>query len=166
VPAKAEGIHPLTARAPRTAALLALLAALAACAVRTEPPPRAALRRQVAALALGLAGLPYAYGGGDIDGFDCSGLVHYVYGCFGIRLPRSAREQSRLRRAVRLRQAAPGDILAFRLKRSWHTAIFVGAGRFVHAPSSGGWVRLETLNDYWLPRLEAVIAVLPRADGG
>ncbi len=164
--AQATGIHPLFPRAPRTAALLALLAALAVCAVRTEPPLRAALRRQVVGLALSLAGLPYAYGGGDIDGFDCSGLVHYVYGCFGIRLPRSAREQARLKGAVRLRQAGPGDILAFRLKRSWHTAIYLGDGRFVHAPSSGGWVRLETLNDYWLPRLEAVVAVLPRADNG
>ncbi len=149
-------------RLARPLAALALLAA-ASCAVRTEPPGRPALRGRVALLAASLAGLPYVYGGGDIDGFDCSGLVAYVYDCFGIRLPRSAREQSRLGRAVRLHQAQPGDILAFRLKKSWHTAIFLGQGSFVHAPSSGGWVRVEILNDYWLPRLKAVIAVLPDA---
>ncbi len=148
-------------RSFRPLALLALLAA-AACAVRTEPPRRPALRGQIVALAANLVGLPYAFGGADIDGFDCSGLVHYVYGCFGVRLPRSAREQSRLGGKVRLRQAQPGDILVFRLNRAWHSALFLGGGRFVHAPSSGGWVRLETLNEYWLPRLKTAIAVLPR----
>jgi cell wall-associated NlpC family hydrolase len=119
------------------------------------------VRRQVVDLAVSLAGVPYAFGGSDIDGFDCSGLVFYVFDCFGIRLPRSAREQAGLPGAVRLKRAAGGDILVFRLDRAWHSAIYLGAGRFVHAPSAGGWVRLEMLNDYWLSRLKTVIAVLP-----
>ncbi len=142
-------------------ALAVLLAVFWACAVRPKPPVRSVLRRQVAALAVSLAGLPYAYGGSDIDGFDCSGLVHYVYDCFGIRLPRSAREQSKLPGDVRLQRAAAGDILVFRLKKAWHSAIYLGDGRFVHAPSAQGWVRVETLNDYWLPRLKTAIVVLP-----
>jgi cell wall-associated NlpC family hydrolase len=140
---------------------LFLLLASSSCAVRSAPPARHVLRRQVVDLAASLAGVPYVYGGSDIDGFDCSGLVYYVYDCFGIRLPRSAREQADLPRAVRLKRAAPGDILVFRLKKAWHSAIYLGDGRFVHAPNAAGWVRLELLNDYWLSRLKTVIAVLP-----
>jgi len=141
-------------------ALAVIVALLWACATSSKPPVRSVLRRQVTALAASLAGLPYVYGGSDIDGFDCSGLVFYVYDCFGIRLPRSAREQSKLPGAVRLKRAAAGDILVFRLKKAWHSAIYLGDGRFVHAPSARGWVRVETLNDYWLPRLKTAVAVL------
>jgi hypothetical protein len=147
------------AKGPRALALCLLLAG-AACAVRSEPETRTVLRRQIVELSRGLVGIPYIYGGSDIDGFDCSGFVFYVYDCFGIRLPRSARGQAKLKGAVPLRRAAPGDILVFRLKRKWHSAIYLGDGRFVHAPNFGGWVRFENLNDYWLSRLEAVIAVL------
>lgn len=152
---------PWPARRLRRLAAWLLLAAGAACAVRTSPPPPRVQRRQVAGLAASLAGIPYVYGGSDIDGFDCSGLVFYVFDCFGIRLPRSAEEQAGLAVAVPWRRAAPGDILAFRLEGKWHSAIYIGGGRFVHAPSSGGWVRVEAMNEYWQGRLRAVIAVLP-----
>jgi len=141
--------------------VLFLLLACCACAVRPELPRHPLFRRQVVELAVSLVGVPYVFGGSDIDGFDCSGLVHYVFDCFGIRLPRSAREQALLPGAVRLRRAAPGDILVFRLQQAWHSAIYLGEGRFVHAPTALGWVRLETLNDFWLSRLKTVIAVLP-----
>ncbi len=145
-------------------AALSLLIACSACAVRearTAPQLRQVQRRQIVALAESLAGIPYVYGGGDIDGFDCSGLVYYVYDCFGIRLPRSAVEQADLAGAVSWKRAAAGDILAFRLKDGWHTAIYIGDDRFVHAPSAGEWVRVEAMNDYWRQHLETVIAVLP-----
>ena len=129
------------------------------CQVRHEPAERLVLRRQIVELAKNLAGIPYRLGGVDIDGFDCSGLVFYVCDCFGIQVPRSAREQARLTGRGRSTQAAPGDILVFKLKRFWHSAIYVGNGRFIHAPSSGGWVRLENLNEYWLSRLRKVIDV-------
>ena len=141
--------------------VLFLLLACCACSVRPGPPPRQVMRRQVVDLAVSLAGVPYVYGGSDIDGFDCSGLVHYVFDCFGIRLPRSAREQAGLPGAVRLKRAAPGDIMVFKLKQAWHSAIYLGEGYFVHAPNATGWVRLEKLNDFWLSRLKTVIAVLP-----
>jgi cell wall-associated NlpC family hydrolase len=149
-----------TVRQPRWLAL-SLLLACCACGVRTLPPGRSVRRGQIVALAQSLAGLPYIYGGSDIDGFDCSGLVFYVYDCFGIRLPRSAREQGRLPGTVKLKHALPGDILVFKLEKSWHTAIYLGEGRFVHAPNSEGWVRFEELNEYWLSRLQTVVAVLP-----
>lgn len=142
---------------------LSLLIACSACVlreVRTAPSRRLVQRRQIVALAESLAGIPYVYGGVDIDGFDCSGLVFYVYDCFGIRLPRSAGEQADLAGGVSWKRAVAGDILAFRLKDGWHTAIYIGDGRFVHAPSSRGWVRVEAMNDYWRQHLETVIAVL------
>jgi cell wall-associated NlpC family hydrolase len=151
---------PRAVKTPRLPAL-SLLLACCACRVSTLPPGRSVQRRQIVALAQNLAGLPYVYGGSDIDGFDCSGLVYYVYDCFGIRLPRSAREQGRLPGTVKLKHAQPGDILAFKWKKTWHTAIYLGDQRFVHAPNAEGWVRFEELNEYWLSRLETVVAVLP-----
>jgi hypothetical protein len=152
----------ITRRSHLLPALSLLLAccACAACAVRNEPETRSVLRRQIVELARSLVGIPYVYGGSDIDGFDCSGFVFYVYDCFGIRLPRSAREQAQLEGAVTIKHAAPGDILVFKLKRDWHSAIYLGDGRFVHAPNADGWVRFERLTDYWLSRLKAVVAVL------
>jgi len=140
---------------------LALLLACSACTVRTETETRNVLRRQIVGLAQSLAGIPYVYGGSDIDGFDCSGLVFYVYDCFGIRLPRSAREQARLASSVKLKYAAPGDILVFKLKKIWHSAIYLGKNRFVHAPNAEGWVRFEELNEYWRSHLHTVVAILP-----
>ncbi len=153
-------IIPTPGKVRRLPALL-LLAACAACSLRTEPPLSQVSRRQIVELALSLAGIPYVHGGGDIDGFDCSGLVFYVFDCFGIRLPRSAGEQAALAGAVSWKRAAAGDILAFRLEQGWHSAVYVGDGRFVHAPNSEGWVRIETMNDYWRQRLQAVISILP-----
>ena len=145
----------------RFAVSAALLLACFACEFMTEPQARNIMRRQIVGLAQGLAGLPYVYGGSDIDGFDCSGLVFYVYDCFGIRLPRSAREQARIKDTVKLKNAAPGDILVFKLKKIWHSAIYLGNNRFVHAPNADGWVRIEVLNEYWRSHLHTVAAVLP-----
>jgi hypothetical protein len=139
---------------------LAVLLACSRCGVRTAPETRNVLRRQIVALAQNLTGLPYVYGGSDIDGFDCSGLVFYVYDCFGIRLPRSAREQGEIDNAIKWQHADPGDILVFKLKRVWHSAIYLGAGRFVHAPNEEGRVRVEELNEYWLAHLERTVTIL------
>jgi hypothetical protein len=133
------------------------------CSLRTVPEQRLLLRSQIVALAVTLAGVPYRFGGVDIDGFDCSGLVFYIYDCFGIKVPRSAREQGSMAGTVKLKLAAPGDILVFKFARVWHTAIYLGNGRFIHAPNAGGWVRLEKLNEYWLSRLRKVKTVWPDA---
>ena len=106
--------------------------------------------------ALGLVGTPYRYGGNTPDsGFDCSGLIGYVFrGAADLALPRTTREMSTMRGAAVRRDALQaGDLLFFATsggRRVSHAAIYVGNGRFVHAPSSGGTVRLDSLsNSYW-----------------
>jgi hypothetical protein len=146
-----------TGRIARACLICVLLGLLAAC--RTIPNPRVPelTRMRVVDLTLRLVDAPYRFGGTDIDGFDCSGFVWYVFSSYGVDVPRSAREQAGMKRKIRLDDARPGDVFAFRLGRRWHTALYVGDDRFVHAPSRNGRVRLETLNDYWRRHLTAVI---------
>lgn len=104
--------------------------------------------------ALGLVGTPYRYGGNTPEsGFDCSGLVTYVYrDMLALNLPRTSRELA----AIQGPKIAPdrltaGDLVFFGDKGNvWHVGIYVGEGRFVHAPSTGGTVRLDHLDAaYW-----------------
>ncbi|RJG13946.1 peptidoglycan endopeptidase [Pseudomonas cavernicola] len=151
---------PVTARL----ALIVLAALLTACASNPAPPEsvfstpveQSGTADDVLLRALGLVGTPYRYGGNTPDsGFDCSGLIGYVYrDAAGIALPRSTRELIGMR-APSVRQDAlqTGDLVFFATNGGGqvsHAGIYVGEGRFVHAPSSGGTVRLDSLaTAYW-----------------
>lgn len=105
-------------------------------------------------LAISLVGTPYRYGGNTpAGGFDCSGLIGYVFRqAAALSLPRTTRELQAMRgRDVRRSQLASGDLVFFGSRgRVNHAGIYVGEGRFVHAPSSGGTVRLDALDGhYW-----------------
>ena len=117
-------------------------------------PANPAAASSVLMRALGLVGTPYKYGGNTPEsGFDCSGLVNYVYrDMLALNLPRTSRELAAVQ-GPRLdpRQLAAGDLVFFGSKGDVsHVGIYVGEGRFVHAPSSGGTVRLDYLDGaYW-----------------
>ncbi|KLD74518.1 C40 family peptidase [Xanthomonas hyacinthi] len=105
--------------------------------------------------AMALLGTPYRWGGEDTEGFDCSGLVGYVFRtALGIELPRVSREMAHEANAelIKDRDAlAPGDLVFFGRKgRVDHVGLYVGEGRFLHAPSRGKDVRVDTLTSgYW-----------------
>ncbi len=93
-------------------------------------------------------GTPYVTGGTGMDGFDCSGFVQWAYRDVGIRLPRTAREQSSAGRPVRSGSLMEGDIVAFsHPKRGYHTGIYIGEGKFIHSPGRGKSVSVAALSD-------------------
>ena len=122
------------------------------------------LLERVASTARHMIGAPYQYGGRSPSGFDCSGLVFYVYGEAGVTVPRTAREQLRASHSLALEEAAPGDLLFFKEKNKVsHVGIYLGGHRFVHAPSTGKAVVTGTLEDdyyqrrlIWIGRVDAV----------
>nr|WP_240126632.1 C40 family peptidase [Thermomonas alba] len=111
-------------------------------------PIKAALQR-----AFSLLGTPYRYGGSSPEaGFDCSGLVGYVFRTIGIDLPRVSRAMAREGTRIISRDAlAEGDLVFFgRRGRIDHVGIYIGNGQFLHAPRSGRDVTVSSLTSgYW-----------------
>ncbi|PYC22846.1 C40 family peptidase [Pseudomonas mosselii] len=162
-------------------ALLSLVALLAACSSRAPTPapvPKTPMvfnqassspaADDVLFRAIGLVGTPYRWGGNTPDaGFDCSGLIGYVYrDAAGISLPRSTREMIVMHAPnVDINALQSGDLVFFATSggsQVSHAGIYVGEGRFVHAPSSGGTVRLDYLsNSYWAKAYLQAKRVLP-----
>jgi cell wall-associated NlpC family hydrolase len=93
----------------------------------------------IADLAAALIGTSYEFGGADLKGFDCSGLALFVHERVGIGIPRTAAAQQRAAQAVPLTQLLPGDLVFFRFGSGGidHVGIYLGRGRFVHAPHRG-----------------------------
>jgi len=114
--------------------------------VKTGPAPDP-VRSHIVFTALQMVGAPYRYGGSTPAGFDCSGLVQYAYRSAGLRVPRTSREQLTATAPVPLAEAAPGDLLFFQGKDSSHVGIYLGEGRFVHAPFTGRNVEIGRLDD-------------------
>ena len=112
---------------------------------------------EIALRAIALVGKPYRYGGADLDGFDCSGLVYYIHEALGLMVPRTAADQQRAAMSVKRSALQPGDLLFFRTtstKRISHVGVYVGDNRFVHAPQSGKLIELRSMDDaYYRKRL-------------
>ncbi|MDB5922748.1 MAG: peptidase [Betaproteobacteria bacterium] len=114
--------------------------------------------RELALHALSQIGTRYHYGGSTPDeGFDCSGLVQYVYGRAGILVPRTTEALSALGVPVTANELEPGDLVFFdTLRRPFsHVGIYIGDQRFIHAPTSGGVVQLVNMRErYWQSRFD------------
>ena len=139
-------------------AALAVAIALAGCA--THVPATRTLRpapiardgssadshHQMLTIALSMIGQPYQFGGAAPGGFDCSGLVQYAANGAGIRLSRTAAEQSRSGTPVARDQIQTGDLIFMHVDRKeLHVGMALNGETFVHAPSTGGFVRIDRL---------------------
>jgi cell wall-associated NlpC family hydrolase len=119
--------------------------------VRPHPAPSA--RRLPAGaravrFARRLLGIPYRYGGSSPgSGFDCSGLVSFVFSHVGIRVPRTSYEQFHVGRGVARQALKPGDLVFF--DGVGHVGIYVGGGRFIHAPRTGERVSIASMRSSW-----------------
>lgn len=125
--------------------------------VVTPSAPDTVIGQQVVDLAKQYLGVPYIWGGTSPSGFDCSGLVYYVYGQLGYSINRVAQSMYYNGTAVELDQLQPGDILCFgsSVYNIWHVGIYVGNNQFIHSPSSGQVVSIETLGGSYGLRLVA-----------
>ena len=158
------------ARIARLALLALALALLAACASAPRrnipqsalasepargPEGEIAAANDVLFRAMALVGTPYHWGGNTpAGGFDCSGLVDYIYrNATGLQLPRTSGEMADMgvRKVKRMTQLVSGDLVFFDIGgHISHVGVYVGKGRFVHAPNSGGTVRLDDIDGpYW-----------------
>jgi cell wall-associated NlpC family hydrolase len=137
---------PLVPPAPSTLPASTTPAAIAA--QPTEPtallPPG---HPEAAQIALSYLGVPYLWGGSTPSGFDCSGLVSYVYNQLGVLLPHFAAAQWDYGVPVAVSQLQPGDLVFFDALD--HVGVYLGNGLFVDAPHTGAFVRIDSLQEKW-----------------
>jgi cell wall-associated NlpC family hydrolase len=161
------------------AAACAVLMLIAGCSSVTVAPPAAlpapaqryfalddsAQTQEMVLFALGLLDTGYRFGGRNPEaGLDCSGMVAYIVEQIsGQRLPHNAAQIAARTRPVRQDALKPGDLVFFNTQQRAHShmGIYIGDGKFVHAPSSRGVVRIERLdNRYFAPRLDGLRTLL------
>lgn len=114
-------------------------------------------RNDVVMYAMSLADTPYKFGGNSVEsGFDCSGFVGHVFRHeLNIALPRTSREISQFGQPLSFNEIQPGDLVFYNTRRQpfSHVGIYVGENKFVHSPSSGKSIRVETMElKYWKNR--------------
>jgi len=148
--------------------LLILCAFFSASSAFAAEMTAADYRAAAAREALVKVGIHYRYGGSSPEqGFDCSGLVSYVFEhAWGVSLPRSTAGQRSLGRAVKRTQLQPGDLVFYNTRNRpySHVGIYLGDGIFVHAPRRGQRVRLENVdNPYWRARFDGARRLEPPA---
>ena len=141
--------------------IVSIMLGLGACASQPATHESAAVRQEparlstapvtvgerAAAVALRQVGVPYRFGGSSPAGFDCSGLVHYSYASAGLAIPRTTAALWARMAPVDARSMRTGDLLFFDIQgKMSHVGIYVGDERFVHAPSTGKRVSVDSLD--------------------
>jgi peptidoglycan DL-endopeptidase CwlO len=111
----------------------------------TVAPPNA--HGGVVGIAMRYLGVPYVWGGSSPRGFDCSGLVSYVFAQIGVSLPHSSYAQFGMGSAVSISQLQAGDLVFF--TGASHVGIYIGGGQFIHAPHTGDVVKISSLSGYY-----------------
>ena len=137
-------------------ATVSVLLTLAACMTMPDYGAERIARDKVVLTAHDSLGIPFHLGGDNPNrGFDCSGLTHYAYQHSGIEIPRTAYQQYKHRNRVSRINLKAGDLVFFKkwFHKVSHVGIYLGDGKFIHAPSKGKTVRISSLKDrYWKKR--------------
>jgi cell wall-associated NlpC family hydrolase len=155
VPARsADGALPPPAPSPQPSSTTRPLQPLPIVKFKPKPWRTTQLHRSFGSRLVGFAerfvGTPYVWGGTSPSGFDCSGLVRYVYAHFGIWLPRTTYGQFDSGRRVSRWGLRPGDLVFF--DGVGHVGMYVGKDRFIHAPHTGTRVQVQTLSGWYSSR--------------
>ena len=111
----------------------------------TVAPPN--VHGGVVGIAMRYLGVPYVWGGSTPRGFDCSGLVMYVFAQIGVSLPHSSYAQYGMGTPVSISELQPGDLVFF--AGASHVGIYIGGGQFIHAPHTGDVVKISSLSGYY-----------------
>jgi cell wall-associated NlpC family hydrolase len=101
----------------------------------------------VVGIAMHYLGVPYVWGGSSPRGFDCSGLVAYVFAQIGVSLPHSSYAMFGMGTSVSISQLQAGDLVFF--TGASHMGIYIGGGQFIHAPHTGDVVKISSLSGYY-----------------
>lgn len=164
-----EVIFPAMHFLPKSLLAILLSSAVAASAQEVAPIEQPGAVTTLIDKGFGFLGIKYRLGGTgpEMGGFDCSGLVRKVFGdALGLNLPRTASEMARLGDKIGSQDLKPGDLVFFNtMRRAFsHVGIYVGDNKFLHSPSTGGVVRVETLDGaYWMKRFNGARRLVPDA---
>lgn len=147
------------------AVVLIVAALLAACgSTRTLIKVEPEVRHRIVLDALGQVGRPYRYGGASPDsGFDCSGLIQYIFAQSGIRIPRTTLEQRAIGVEIDEDDILPGDLLFYRFGSGKvdHVALYLGDGQAIHAPASGRSIIVASVDlKYWRQRFVEAVRIV------